>query len=161
MRIRPLAEADASKLAPMLADPEVMRFSVGGVLAEAQTRAFVRWCIGLYRERGYGPWALVNKACGALVGFCGLSPETVAGAEEVHVGYRLSRRFWNQGLATEAVREVLAHGFERLALPTIAAIVEPEHVASVRVLEKAGFRSFECKLFHGRQVRVYRQRPHS
>jgi [ribosomal protein S5]-alanine N-acetyltransferase len=157
--IRALSVHDVPALAVALADPEVMRYSVRGVLTEEQTAEFVEWCIGLHRERGYAPWALVEKASEALAGFCGLSPERIDGAEEVHVGYRLARQFWGRGLATEAVQEVLDRGFQRFALPAIAAIVEPAHTASVRVLEKSGFTSFERKMLHGRDVRVYRQWP--
>lgn len=157
MHIRTLSASDVPELAAILADPEVMRHSVRGVLTECQTREFVDWCVSLYRERGFGPCALVKKQSEALVGFCGLSPESIDGAEEIHVGYRLGQQFWRQGLATEAVSAVVASGFRQHALPVIAAIVEPEHIASVRVLEKSGFSTFEQKVFRGRQVRVYRQ----
>lgn len=157
--IRALSAQDVPVLAVALADPSVMRYSLRGVLSEAQTAEFVEWCAGLYRERGYGPWALVEKESEALAGFCGLSPELIEGIEEVQVGYRLAPQFWGRGLAAEAVAAVLILGFQRFSLPEIAAIVEPEHTASVRVLEKSGFKSFERKRFHGRDVRVYRQWP--
>jgi RimJ/RimL family protein N-acetyltransferase len=157
--IRALSAQDVPVLAVALADPSVMRYSLRGVLSEAQTAEFIEWCIGLYRERGYGPWALVEKDSEALAGFCGLSPELIECTEEVQVGYRLAPQFWGRGLAAEAVAEVLTLGLQRFSLPAIAAIVEPEHTASVRVLEKSGFKSFERKWFHGRNVRVYRQWP--
>lgn len=157
--IRALSAQDVPVLAVALADPSVMRYSLRGVLTREQTAEFVEWCIGLYRERGYGPWALIEKDSKALVGFCGLSPEVIDGAEEVHIGYRLAPQFWGHGLAAEAVKSVLVLGFQQFALPLIAAIVEPEHTASVRVLEKSGFKSFERKRFHGRDVRIYRQWP--
>ncbi|XSS65582.1 GNAT family N-acetyltransferase [Pseudomonas sp. B11] len=60
----------------------------------------------MLRRTGHG--ALVEKGTGELVGFCGVSPEQVGGVQEANLGYRLARRFWNRGLATEAVRGVLA-----------------------------------------------------
>lgn len=156
LSIRPLCLEDVPELALALGDPDVMRYSIRGVLTEVGTQEFIRWCIGLYRDRGYGPWALVEKASGALVGFCGLSPETVDDVEEVHIGYRLARKFWGKGLATEAVRAVLDHAFARQDIESVIAIVEPDHSASIRVVEKAGFGTFECKPYHGREVRIYR-----
>lgn len=157
MLIRQLTVDDLGELAVMLADPEVMRHSIRGVLTEEETRGFISWCIGLYERFGYGPFALEEKSSSALIGFCGLSPETVGGVEEVHVGYRLARRFWGKGLATEAVRAVVANGFQQCGLKSVIAIVEPDHPASRRVVEKAGFGSIERQRFHGRDVLVYRK----
>lgn len=90
--IRHLTLDDVAPLAAFLAGPELMRFSIGGVLTEYGTRRLVEWCIGLYQRTGLGPWALVAKNSGALLGFCGLAREAVEGIEEVHVGYRLGRQ---------------------------------------------------------------------
>lgn len=47
LSIRELTRDDVPVLAPMLADPCVMRFSIGGVFGEEETRRFVQWCITL------------------------------------------------------------------------------------------------------------------
>jgi [ribosomal protein S5]-alanine N-acetyltransferase len=155
--LRELTLDDVPQLALILADPDVMRYSVRGVCTEEDTRQFVEWCIALYRDSGYGPWALVEKASSALVGFCGLSPELIDGKQEIQIGYRLARKFWGQGLATEAVSRVLAHAFEHERLGSVVAIIEPGHEASARVAEKAGFRAFVWAHYHDREVKVYRK----
>ena len=66
--IRALSAQDVPVLAVALADPSVMRYSLRGVLTREQTAEFVEWCIGLYRERGYGPWALIEKDSKAAYG---------------------------------------------------------------------------------------------
>ena len=157
LSIRELTTDDVPELASILGDPTVMRYSIRGVFSEEDTRQFVEWCINLYEKNGYGPWALVEKASTELVGFCGLSPELINGVEEIHVGYRLTPQFWGQGFATEAASEVLAHGFEVGCIDSVVAIIEPEHIASLRVAEKAGFASFICARFHDRDVRIYRK----
>lgn len=155
--IRQLTLHDVPQLAVHLANPEVMRHSVRGVHTVEETRQFVEWCIGLYASRGFGPWALVEKSSSALAGFCGLSEESVEDEHVVQVGYRLGRSFWGRGLATEAASRVLGLAFERYKIESLVAIVELDHVASGRVAEKAGFRSFVYKEFAGRSVRLYRQ----
>ena len=157
LSIRELTSDDVPELASILGDPTVMRFSIKGVFSEEDTRQFVAWCITLYAKSGYGPWALVEKTSTELVGFCGLSPELINGVEEIHLGYRLAHQFWGQGFATEAASEVLAHGFEVTCLESVVAAIEPEHTASLRVAEKAGFESFICARFHDRDVRIYRK----
>ena len=80
----------------------------------------------------------------------------VGNVEEINLGYRLARRYWNKGLASEAAKAVLDYAFDRKQLDSVVVIIEPEHVASLRVAEKAGFQSFDTIEFHGRPVRLYR-----
>jgi RimJ/RimL family protein N-acetyltransferase len=56
------------------------------------------------------------------------------------IGYWLGQEYWNRGLATAAVRALTAHGFATLPLTRIYAVVFAENTASMRVLEKAGYR---------------------
>jgi RimJ/RimL family protein N-acetyltransferase len=154
--IRSLSFDDVSVLAEILGDPEVMKYSVRGVCDEDATRKFVEWCVTSYKSHGIGPWAIVDKATSSFIGFCGVGPELVGSVREINLGYRLARRFWGRGLATESVRAVLAYAFGIKACQSVVVIVEPEHVASLRVAEKSGFRRFQEVVFHDKPVRVYR-----
>lgn len=154
--IRRLSLDDVPALAEILSDPEVMKHSVRGVCDEAATRNFIEWCLACYESNGVGPWALIDKQGFELVGFCGVGPEKVADAKEINLGYRLARRYWNKGLATEAARAALDFAFGKKQFQSVVAIIEPEHVASLKVAEKAGFSSFEALDFYGRSVRLYR-----
>lgn len=156
LRLRPLTTGDLPALTEMLADPEVMRHSLRGVCDEMATRIFLDWCFDCYIKHRTGPLALVDKEDGNFVGFCGVSPEKVAGDTELNLGYRLARRYWGQGLATEASLAALEHAFGERQFDSIIAIVEPAHVASLRVAEKAGFSRFQTLEFHQRPVRLYR-----
>jgi ribosomal-protein-alanine N-acetyltransferase len=156
---RQLGYQDLPALTAILSDPEVMRYSVRGVCDEKATGEFIDWCMACYSSHGIGPWALLEKSSGDLIGFCGVSPEHVGGVEEVNLGYRLGRRFWNQGLATEAVQAVIDYVFGQKYCDSVVAIIEPEHLASIRVSEKAGFKDYCMHEFHGRRVRVYRLAP--
>ena len=57
---------------------------------------------------------------------------------KVEVGWRLDKRFWGKGLATEGAIANLSYGFERLGLTRIISICDPRNKASQRVMEKAG-----------------------
>jgi RimJ/RimL family protein N-acetyltransferase len=91
-----------------------------------------------YRKYGYGRWACVWKETGAVIGFAGLKYLDDLGATDI--GYRFIPEFWGRGIATEASRAALEDGFTRLGLTEIIGLVEPENVASVRVLQKLGLR---------------------
>ena len=79
------------------------------------------------------------------------------------IGYMILTPFWEQGIGTEAVRQICGIAFQELALDRIIGQVFPEHVASVRVLEKNGFRLEETvveKVFNSgmaRDVKLYRK----
>ncbi|ERO60652.1 GNAT family N-acetyltransferase [Pseudomonas piscis] len=153
---RPLSREDLPALTAILSDPWVMKHSLRGVCDEQATSRFIDECLVCYAEQGMGPWALVERGTGELLGFCGVSPEQVGGVQEANLGYRLARRFWNRGLATEAVRGVLALVFGPLGLDCVVVIIEPDHGASLRVAEKAGFSEYQQMEFHQRPVRLYR-----
>lgn len=153
--IRELSESDISSLCAMLADEEVMEFSVNGPMSKSQTLDFIKWCQSSYEEHGVGPWALENKRDSAFVGFAGLSKETIDAVEEVHVGYRLARSHWHKGFATEAVNSVVDCGLHNEGFEYIYAIIEPEHHASIRVIEKSGFKVSKKTEFHEKSVNIY------
>ncbi|MCE8016168.1 GNAT family N-acetyltransferase [Halomonas sp. MCCC 1A17488] len=158
LRLRPLATGDLPELSAMLADPEVMRYSLRGVCDQTATRIFLDWCFDCYINHRTGPLALVDKDERNFVGFCGVSPERVKGTAELSLGYRLARRYWGQGLATEAAIAVLGHAFDDRRFNSVVAIVEPAHKASLRVAEKVGFERFETCEFHQRPVCLSRMR---
>lgn len=154
--IRRVSLEDVPALAEILSDPEVMKHSVRGVCDEAATRKFIEWCLACYESHGVGPWALIDKKGSELMGICGVGPEMVADAEEINLGYRLANRYWNKGLASEAAKAVLDYAFGNRVFHSVIVLIEPEHVASMKVAEKAGFSKFDALEFPGRPVSLYR-----
>lgn len=59
--------------------------------------------------------------------------------DECELGYWLAKPFWGQGLMTEAVREVLRHGFEDLGMRKIWCGYYEGNTRSKRVQERCGF----------------------
>ena len=85
-----------------------------------------------------GTWAVRERATGEVIGDCTLFFAEEHGAWELAYGFRRDR--WGRGYATEAGAACLRHGFEELGLDRVVADVDPANPASVRVLEKLGFR---------------------
>jgi RimJ/RimL family protein N-acetyltransferase len=72
------------------------------------------------------------------MGMCGLiKRESLPG---VDLGYAFLPRFWSKGYAIESVRAVLEFARNVVGLEELLAIVDPNNQASIRVLEKAGFK---------------------
>jgi [ribosomal protein S5]-alanine N-acetyltransferase len=91
-----------------------------------------------------GLLATVFKEDGRYIGRTGLYPHrTEAGAivpGEATLAFYLARPYWGRGIATEAGRAFIEHGFRELGLVRIHAGMNVKNLASVRVIEKLGFK---------------------
>ncbi|MBE9167054.1 GNAT family N-acetyltransferase [Pleurocapsales cyanobacterium LEGE 06147] len=153
--LREFQQEDLCQLAPILANPQVMKFSPTGILSFQQTRTKINGFIASYKKNGFGKWAVIFKESNRLIGYCGIAVEQIDNVDERELGYRLDPAFWGRGLATEAASIVIQYGFEQLRFPHILGIVERENMASVRVLEKLGMKYKRKTVFHGVKMDVY------
>lgn len=83
-------------------------------------------------------WAITLKSNPKLIGIIGhyrIKPEHY----RAEIGYMLHPDFHGKGYITEAIEKVVDFGFHQMKLHSIEAIVDPENVASAKVLEKNGF----------------------
>ena len=60
--------------------------------------------------------------------------------DDAEIGYMLLNEYSNKGLATEAVKQVCTFAFKVLSLEKITANVFQPNIASIRVLQKNGFK---------------------
>jgi len=74
---------------------------------------------------------------GDVAGSVGFSNITEFKAE---IGYWLAQKYWGRGIMTKAVKLVTKFGFDELKLKRIYAFVFSFNKASMRVLEKAGYK---------------------
>jgi RimJ/RimL family protein N-acetyltransferase len=135
---------DVDALLAVYGDADAMRWvGDGEPLTRAQCAEWVAVCARNYRTRGYGLSALVERASGDTIGFCGLVHP--AGQAEPELKYALRRDHWGRGLATEAARAMLAYARERLGLRHVIATAYPQNLASLRVLRNAGMQSLAMR----------------
>ncbi len=83
-------------------------------------------------------WAITLNDNPKLIGIIGhyrIKPEHY----RAEIGYMILPEFNGKGIVTEAVREVVKYGFDIIKLHSIEAIIDPENLASAKVLEKNGF----------------------
>jgi RimJ/RimL family protein N-acetyltransferase len=118
------------------------------------------------RQAGHDLWLVAERERPErAIGLCGLMapsflPPVLPAAE---VGWRLERAAWGRGIATEAARATIAHGFEAHGLGEILAVVAPDNPRSLRVCEKLGMtpRPDRVHPATGDRVRVLGVRPES
>ena len=78
------------------------------------------------------------KGDDSVIGMCGYN-YWVRTDFRASVGYDLARAYWGSGLMPEALRAILAFGFEQMALNRVEADASENNRQSMRVLEKVGF----------------------
>lgn len=137
LRCRQWVTGDRAALLAVYGDAGAMRWvGDGSVLSEAEADRWLEVTARNYARRGYGMFALEDRATGELVGFAGLVHPGDQPEAEVKVA--LGREAWGRGLATEAVRHLLDAAAARYGLRGVIATVAPGNAASQRVLTKAG-----------------------
>jgi len=136
-------------------DPTVMQMLPGRQtlpLSQARDRASTN-LIEHWEKCGFGPWLVVEKGNGRVLGHCGL--RRWSGSNDVEVLYALEHRAWGKGYATESAREALHAGFQELSLKRIIAGVVEENSQSIAVLSKLGMKPWEKREFQGLRVVMY------
>ncbi|MFA7428911.1 MAG: bifunctional GNAT family N-acetyltransferase/(deoxy)nucleoside triphosphate pyrophosphohydrolase [Rhodospirillaceae bacterium] len=138
--LRPLDERHLQAIAPLADDAEVSRHTarLPYPYTADHAAAFVAESRALAEQGLSLTLAIERRGDGRLLGVIGLERDRDDPAL-AEVGYWLGRDFWGQGLASEALRTVLAHAVDDLGFTRFVAGVAVGNPASRRVLEKVGF----------------------
>jgi RimJ/RimL family protein N-acetyltransferase len=144
--LRHLIMDDLEALFALYRDLEIRKYFPEGVLNLEETKEELEWHMnGHPKHPELGLWATIHKETGKFIGRCGLLPWTIEGQDEVEIAYLLDKNFWHQGLATEAAKGIMKHGFETLNLSRLICMIDLENVASQKVAQRIGM-TFEKKI---------------
>jgi [ribosomal protein S5]-alanine N-acetyltransferase len=146
---------DAQALLPILADPQVMEFSIIGVHDQKHIRQFIEQRLMSYLVPGFGLYALIYQQNQQLIGYCGFFVQQVNEIKEVEIGYRLAAKYWGQGLATEAAKAVLEYGQKRFKFKRFVCLIDPANIRSIRVAQKLGMDLEKEVVYHGINAEMY------
>lgn len=153
--LRKIVDQDADSLFEILGDPEVMKFSVHGPDTREGVLKFIDGTKKRYERDGVAQWAVICKETGAFVGECGIAVQMVDGKKECEIGYRFMRKYWGQGLASEAAIACREFGFKKLKLDRLISIIEKENKASIGVARKVGMTLEKEAKFYEIPVEIY------
>lgn len=139
LALRPTAEADAEALHACYGDPEAMRYwDTSPSRDVAHTRERIT---GTVRSdpRWHAGWSVVLAGDDRPVGFVNYHHRAPQD-RRLAIGYILARAYWGRGLMGEAVRAFVSHCFDALDTHRVEALIEPDNAASIRLVERLGFR---------------------
>ena len=146
--LRQFTEDDAAHLFALDSDREVMRYISQFAPPDVEScRERIRTRFLPYYEKfpSYGFWPAAEKASDEFVGWYALRPaldyafhrEAGYEAGDVDLGYRLVRKAWGKGYATEVARVLVRMALTALDAAQVVAVALVDNVASTRVMEKA------------------------
>jgi ribosomal-protein-alanine N-acetyltransferase len=138
--LRKMVLEDAQDLFEYASDPEVTEFVVWKTHTSIEdSLGYLRFKIEQYERKSVSEWGIVLKENKKFIGTCGFIMWDTS-SSRAEIGYALSRKYWNRGLMTEAIREVLDFGFRKMGLNRIEARCMLGNDASEKVMKKVGMK---------------------
>lgn len=145
--LREILQSDLDGMFELDSDPEVHKYLGNKIVTDknqiAQVINFVRQ---QYIDHGIGRWAIIDKRTNAFMGWTGLKfvTEVTNGHKNYYdLGYRLIRKYWGLGIATETALISLDYAFNTLKIAEVYAAASCENLASNKILQKVGMNFIE------------------
>jgi len=138
--LRDFSYSDTHDLFLIRSNPRIMEF-MDSHLHQSLTdsREMIAQMLGSFLDETGINWAIENKYNGKMIGYIGywrlMKPSVRA-----ELGYALKTHVWGKGYMKEALWEILNFGFEQFGLHSVEANVNPDNIASARMLKSLGFK---------------------
>ena len=134
-------KGDYDKMIRISSDPDVMEHFPATATPE-QTIAFIEKMKQLFEEKNYCYFATEEIESGDFVGFIGLAHKKFKAdfTPCVDIGWRLAKKYWGKGYATEGAKRCLSYGFKEMNIDNIKSTAPLVNRKSIRVMEKIGMR---------------------
>lgn len=152
--LRPFQSKDWKDMLHYYSDSEAIRYTTRRTLTENETWQKVATSIGHWQIFGYGPYAIEHKPTQQVIGTTG--PWFPIDWPSPEIKWALTRKYWGQGLATEAVKAVQNMAWEFLPDIAFISLIDSRNQASIRLAEKVGSRLESERTFRGGLWYLYR-----
>ena len=95
--------------------------------------------VPLYSDEKYYQWAIVLKDIGEPIGSIAVVDQNEQ-AEVAHIGYCIGRKWWHQGITSEALKAVMDFMFDVVGANRIESRHDPRNPNSGKVMQKCGMK---------------------
>ena len=145
--LREILPTDIDAMFVLDSDPEVHRY-LGNkpVTTKDQIVEAINFIRQQYIDNGIGRWAIIDKKTNDFIGWTGLKFVTELTNNHKNyydLGYRLIKKYWGQGIATETAIASLNYAFDTLNADEVYAMADCENDGSNKVLKKIGLTLIE------------------
>jgi ribosomal-protein-alanine N-acetyltransferase len=138
--LRNITKDDADSILKYLSDEEVMKYyglEPFQTIEDAWDE--ISWYQAIKANQTGIRWGITLKGQGKVIGSCGFH-NIVSQHFRTEIGFELSKEYWGQGIADEAVDVIIRHGFEQMEFQRIEALIEPPNLPSQKLVEKKAFK---------------------
>jgi len=159
LRLRAIQEEDAAAHFAVRSDSRVNEFLDAQIYTEiSQSEDIIKKIKNGIEENTAIAWAICLQEDPTLIGLIGFW-RTIPEHHRAEIGYSLHPDHWNKGIMYEALRLILDYCFGTMKIHSVEANVNPNNIASKKVLEKHGFQLEahfkENYYFHGKFLDSY------
>jgi RimJ/RimL family protein N-acetyltransferase len=133
--LREMERGDAAALLAVFDDDYARRF-YPEMTSEVAAAEWIERNRARYASDGFGLWAVIDKASGALIGDCGPTWQDAGGMRVLEIGYHIAPQSRGRGYALEAGRAAMAFGFAKTNEPLIGSIVATDNASSASVARR-------------------------
>ena len=134
--LRPVTLDDAEAMFEYASDRENTRYTFPTNQSLEETKNNIAQ---FYLASPLGRWGIELKSNGQFIGTIDLHKiDTVL--KKAAIGYIINKKYWNQGLTTEANRAVIELAFEKIGMNKLVALHDKDNPASGKVMQKSGMR---------------------
>ena len=134
--LREFRQDDFPVYEKLAADIDVMRYLGGKTMNQVEAWRHMAFMVGHWTLRGYGYFALEEKATGEFIGRAGFTNPT--GWPGFEMGWTIAPWRQRQGFAFEAAQRLLRFAFEDLDKEHVISLIHRDNIPSQRVAEKLG-----------------------
>lgn len=132
--LRPVTLDDAEAMFDYASDRENTRYTFPTNQSLEETKNNIGQ---FYLANPLGRWGIELKSNGKFIGTIDLH-KIDSVLKKAAIGYIINKKYWNQGLATEANRAVIELAFEKIGMNKLTALHDKDNPASGKVMEKSG-----------------------
>lgn len=154
--LRQFVEPDWRDLHDYFSDETATRYTWGRGLSEGETWRLMCGMLGHWQVRGFGPYAVEDKASSRVIGTVGFWYPNDWPSPELKWG--LARHYWGDGYASEAARKVHATGREYLPDIAFISLIHDDNAGSIAVATSMGAVREKSFDYEGEPHGIYRHR---
>ncbi|NOX43531.1 MAG: GNAT family N-acetyltransferase [Gammaproteobacteria bacterium] len=149
LKLRQWRKDDLPIFAKLNADPVVMKY-YPDVLSEKQSNEMAEKIESSIAQRGWGFWAVEKTDNKNFIGFVGLNEPTydLPVTPCVEIGWRLAKKYWGNGYATEAAKAAMVVAFDKLNFSEIVSFTSVSNKQSRAVMERLGMINMQENFEH-------------
>lgn len=145
--IREIDYVDTDDMLAMHSDPEVHRYLGNNTItSKEKIEEAITSLKQQYADYGVGRWAMIEKTSNEFIGWTGLEFVTQKTNNHIHyydLGYRLMKKYWGRGYATESALASVDYACNTLKIDVLNAIADCENAVSNHILQKVGLQCIE------------------